>query len=154
MPYVDRNQKRYHDRVYTRDKRHPGWRQVYVDCQGMCQGIHDDGEICGDTDGLEYHEIFGEDHNGDGRMQQRILLCNLCHSLEHQKRNFVQERHYPSMLQQDISYEIEQAGSVQLWVDKYELLDNSELIAEAGGYRHWIDDILKHEEVKYASAIT
>lgn len=117
MPYKDREAQRAFWRRTYRRRRHGNWRQVYVDCDGMCQ-FPVNGGVCGAVDDLEFHEQFGE--NGDGRMQQRILYCNSHHDEVHNDVT-INERHYPTMLQADVGAEIEDAGGYRAWLDKFGL---------------------------------
>lgn len=128
MPYSDyENHKRY-NRIRNRDKRHPGWRQTFLDYNGMCAE-------CGSTESLEFHEPFGEDKgNGSGpKMQARVLYCNLCHGKYHEKAGdcCINERHWPSRLQEDVAWEIERAGGLQQWMDKFGLSPSKNYIPAA-----------------------
>lgn len=120
MPYKLHETQTYASRCCMRDKRHGNWRQIYIDCDGMCQGVLAGDAICGEQDTLEFHEMFGEDHNGEGKMQIRILLCNDCHRLQ-PGHAYVNERRWPSKLQADIAFEIAREGSVEAWVERYDL---------------------------------
>lgn len=114
--------KRYRDRVKHRKFRHNNWRQVYVDCCGMCQFPVGDDAVCSETDSLEFHEIYGEAKNGEVKLQQRVLLCNYHHYSIHGEK-WVNERHYPSMLQFDVELEILACGSYRDWLDYFNLID-------------------------------
>lgn len=116
--------KRYTDRIYRRQLRHNNWRQVYVDCLGMCQYPLDDGGVCGEVDTLEFHEIYGEAKNGESRLQQRVLICNHHHWLIHGKA-WVNVRHYSSMLQFDVELEIKACGGYKNWLKEFNLIERS-----------------------------
>lgn len=120
MPYLAQEMQTYANRCCMRTRRHGNWRQIYIDCDGMCQGAIEDGTICGEQDTLEFHEMFGEDRNGEGKMQLRILLCNGCHRLQ-PHHHCVNPRRYPSMLQDDIAFEIAREGSIDGWMERYNL---------------------------------
>lgn len=120
MPYTNQGTQTHANRCSMRKTRHGDWRQTYIDCDGMCQGMLEDGTVCGEQDTLEFHEQFGEDRKGEGKMQLRILLCNLCHSLQ-PLHHCVNPRRYPSMLQSDVAYEIAREGSVEAWMKRYNL---------------------------------
>ena len=109
MPYKDKANQVRAQRFYIREKRHPNWRQTYINANGMCVN-------CSEVEGLEFHEPFGEDHNGDGKMQVRSLLCNSCHYDEHIHEGYsVNRRPYPSMLQEDVAWEMAKYGGVDNW---------------------------------------
>lgn len=118
MPYKDKEFHQYCRRVWRREQRHPGWRQVFVDCDGMCQWAMDGG-VCGEVEKLEFHELFAEDKKGDGRMQKRILYCIAHHFEAHQ--GIVNERHHPGKLQEDVAYEMKRCGGLAPWMVKYGL---------------------------------
>ena len=118
MPFKDIEVKRHYDRILHRDKRHPGWRQTYLDYNGMCAE-------CGEIEGLEFHEPFGEDkgNNSGPKFQVRVPLCNPCHSDEHKKHGdrAFGERCGLSYLQADVKWEMEQAGGLEGWMVKFGL---------------------------------
>jgi len=114
--------EQYRARTRQRDHRHPNWRQVYLDCNGMCQFPVREGVVCGEVDGLEYHEIYREVKENELRPQQRVLLCNYHHRSVHGEK-WVNERHYPSMLQFDISFEISLCGGLQAWIARFGLIE-------------------------------
>ena len=113
---------RYLDRLRWRDKRHGNWRQVYLDCQGMCQFQVADGIPCGELEGLEFHEIFGEVKGGELKFQQRMLVCNYHHWSIHGQK-WVNVRRFPSMLQADVQLEMLLVGSLADWIEKYNLVE-------------------------------
>ncbi len=113
---------KYLDRVRKRDERHGNWRQVFLDCMGMCQFPVDEGVVCGELEGLEFHEQFGEVKNGEAKFQQRVLLCNYHHFSVHGDK-WVNKRHYPSKLQTDVQIEILLCGSLQDWIEQYKLIE-------------------------------
>lgn len=113
---------RYLYRIEKREERHGNWRQIYLDCMGMCQYPVEEGVPCGETDSLEFHEQFGEAKNGEVKPQQRVLLCNYHHWSIHGEK-WVNKRHYPSMLQTDVAIEIKLCGSLADWVAKYNLVE-------------------------------
>ena len=115
---------KYLTRIRRRTERHGNWRQVYLDCSGMCQYQVEDGIICGEVDTLEFHEIFGEAKNGESKFQQRVLICNYHHHDVHNGR-FVNIRRFPSMLQFDVDLELKLAGSLANWIKKYKLIERS-----------------------------
>ena len=119
MPYSDPDYHRFMTRTRVRSKRHPGWRQTFVDCNGECQW-RVNGSICRERDTLEFHEQYGEDHNGDGRFQQRILYCNAHHNEAHNDVE-VNDRRYASKLQEDVCIEVEIVGGYRQWLEKYGL---------------------------------
>lgn len=107
--------RKFQNRMAQRTFRHGNWRQTYVDCGGLCL-------ICFTTDNLEFHEPFGEDKNGWGILQARILLCNLCHDKEHYG---VRERRYvfASQLQVDVNIEVLLEGGYDNWIKNHGLMD-------------------------------
>jgi len=128
MPYKEPEMRRYYWRCKSRKRAHgKNWRQIYVDCDRMCQWRNEDGELCGSMDGLEFHENFGEDHNGDGRMQQRLLLCYYHHYLYHMEYGYGVNNCQPniSKLKEDVFFEIERAGSYKKWLEKYGLIESN-----------------------------
>jgi len=113
---------RYLDRVRRREERHGNWRQIYLDCLGMCQFPLEEGIICGETEGLEFHEQFGEAKGEELKLQQRVLLCNYHHWSVHGQK-WVNQRHYPSMLQTDVDIEVKLCGSFPNWIEHYNLIE-------------------------------
>uniref|UniRef100_A0A6M3XJ80 HNH endonuclease n=1 Tax=viral metagenome TaxID=1070528 RepID=A0A6M3XJ80_9ZZZZ len=92
----------------------------------MCQWRDEEtGEICGSVKSLEFHEPFGEDHNGDGRMQQRILLCWYHHYIYHMG-DITRGQPKKSKLTEDISYEIDKENDLAGWMKKYGLVKKNE----------------------------
>lgn len=124
MPFKGED-KRIWQRNRNREKRYgKNWRQIYVDCNGMCQGKDSefDGVVyCGEIDNLEFHEI----HDGEGRVVKVILLCTRHHDLAPEHKDGVTishlSRHYPSMMQEDIQREIQECGGMDAWKSKYHL---------------------------------
>ncbi len=120
-----RYQLRMNGRTYDHGK---GWRQVFVDCGGMCVGRLEDGMTCCESDGLEFHEPFGEDLHGWGKFQARVLMCPSCHDREPGTQcvgNPEDSRRHinTSMLAEDIDREVEQSGSWDAWIKKFNLVD-------------------------------
>lgn len=111
---------RYLGRVKHRDERHGNWRQVFLDCEGMCQYPVEEGVPCGELETLEFHEQFGEAKEEELKLQQRVLLCNYHHWSVHGEK-WVNPRHFPSMLQADVSAEVLLCGSRVNWIEHYNL---------------------------------
>lgn len=111
--YKDRKVQAWRNRCAKRTYRHGNWRQVFIDCGGAC--AH-----CGSFTLLEFHEQFGEDHKGDGKMQQRLLLCNSCHKEEEQHWN-VNGRRHNSLVCEDVQAEIDWCGGMDAWAERYSL---------------------------------
>lgn len=129
MPYKDPALRRLHNRGAVRTFRHGNWRQVYIDCMGMCVAkVNGGGTICGDIHYLELHETFGENgHRSDPKFQIRILVCNFHHALieDHgHQASFMFEQYRPSMLAEDIAREIALAGGYDKWVARWKLDDS------------------------------
>lgn len=77
---------------------------------------------CGETKNLEFHEVFGEDHKGKGKMQMRELLCPACHDKEHEgERIAPTENPNPSMLSEDVEEEMQMCGGLSSWAELYML---------------------------------
>lgn len=129
---------RFMDRVEKREQRHGNWRQVYVDCMGMCQYPIESLGICGELDGLEFHEQFGEDKKREGKFPKRVLLCNYHHWSVHGEK-WVNKRFYPSMLQIDVRIEMLLAGGYREWLTKYNLIERE------------VDNVIKMDSKKYSS---
>lgn len=117
-----RDLKQYNDRIGKRTQRHPEWRQTYIDCTGMCQFPIEEGIICAELEGLEFHEVYILDDKNNLIRIYEVLLCNYHHWSIHGAK-WVNERHYPSMLQFDIQLEIETYGSYQNWLKEFNLID-------------------------------
>jgi len=117
MGYKDKEIQALIRRAGMRSKRHGNWRQIVIDCGGICVR-------CSSSGYLEFHECFGEDHNGDGRMQQRILLCPDCHQDHHPNNYNVCSNPKKSKLMDDVNAEIRRCGSYSLWLAYY-MLDDS-----------------------------
>ena len=124
MPYKDKEWHKHKRRCWRRDQRHPGWRQTYVDCDGECQWKVE-GYLCRDRDLLEFHHYYmKKKRNGDEYKEMRTLYCLRHHQETHIDDTGIvcNERHYPSMLQEDICVEIEEAGSYDKWIEKHGLV--------------------------------
>jgi hypothetical protein len=114
-------------RASDRTRRHGNWRQVFIDCGGMCIA-RINGEVlpCGSHDSLELHEVWGENHNNEiGKLSQRILLCNHHHGLigGHRER-LIHNQVHSSMLFEDVMLEQTKCGGYRDWVALYELDDS------------------------------
>ena len=140
MPYKNFERRRLVGRCVVRTARHGNWRQTYVDCMGMCVArVNGDDGPCGVVDHLELHECWGE--NGDlskGKFQQRVLLCNLHHSLLEDRchqAEFILGQYRPSRLQEDVQLEAMLAGGYDNWVKKWGLDDSRSGCASFTGPR-------------------
>lgn len=122
MPYADKDSIRFSKRNAKRTKRHGNWRQIVVDCGCMCCYIDEDGLPCGGTVGLEFHAPQTEE-GGNNRM----LYCRLHHTEEHPEYQLTLMTHTwqpnPSVLAEDIEFEITKAGSYSNWIKKFGLVD-------------------------------
>ena len=111
------------NRAAVRTMRHGAdHRQVWLDAGGTCELGRENG--CRTYRQLEYHEPFGEDHAGTGKMQTRTLGCLPCHAGDHYyeyDEDFIKNRHKPSLLYEDMMAEIAEAGSVDAWATRYSL---------------------------------
>lgn len=116
----DRDLMRFVYRIERRNREYGNWRQTYIDCLGMCQFPLGDGVICGDTEDLEFHEIYLDGCVGKGYVTQVVLLCNYHHWSIHGEK-WVNKRGYPSMLQYDIALEMAISGGYQNWLEKFNL---------------------------------
>lgn len=106
-------------RMRKRKERHGDFRQVFVDCGGMCVRCHS-------VYGLEFHEPFGEDHKEEGRMQSRLLFCTKCHQNEHPGHAKGQLRLWEfktSILAEDMDLEIFLHGGWDEWIKDFGLID-------------------------------
>ena len=111
-------------RDVKRKQRHgKNWRQIIIDCGGMCCWEYE-GYPCCETENLEFHELFGE--GWDGRMQQRILYCPTHHSESHQKYYNLDayDNRKKSNLMWDVSLEVLELGGHDRWVKKFNLDDS------------------------------
>lgn len=102
------------------------WRQIVIDCGGMCIYRNGSTEPCGAVDYLEFHEPFGEDHVGLGRMQSRVLVCFKHHCEIHDMDYALESGHCRKTgnnLLSDVSAEMEACGGYVAWVKKYNLVD-------------------------------
>jgi hypothetical protein len=128
MPFKEVDDYRRWNRIRKRGERHPGWRQTFLDYNGMCAK-------CGSPENLEFHEPFGEDkgNNGGPKMQARILYCITCHGDYHRYAGdcTCNARRFPSRLQEDVAWEIERAGGLQQWIDKFGLHPGRDLVPAA-----------------------
>lgn len=130
MPYRNQERRQLSARGSVRTYRHGSWRQTYLDCLGMCVArVNGDTSPCGVVDGLELHEVWGE--NGDptttGKFQQRVLLCNLHHALVDDRVHqveFILWQYRPSLLQEDVHLEVLVGGGYQSWLEKWGLDDS------------------------------
>ena len=71
------------------------------------------------------------------KFQQRVLVCNFHHFVEHVKDGFVGKvnpRPYKSKLQDDVQYEMELHGGLEGWVKHYGLIQRDGAVSECGGY--------------------
>ena len=119
--------RKFQNRMAKRSYKHgKNWRQVFVDCAGMCISKDEEGMPCGHTDGLQFHEPFGEDRLGWGILQARVLLCTHHHTLEHE-RLFGGEGDnwfiHPSCLDEDMDIEIQLHGGYDQWIKDFNLQD-------------------------------
>jgi hypothetical protein len=94
-------------------------------------------QICGETWGLELHESFGENgHRNDPKFQIRYLLCSAHHAQvddNYHQASFISLQPHPSMLSEDVSTEIQEAGGYDEWVKKFNLDDSREsCLAQSG----------------------
>lgn len=111
MPYADPAVRAYLTRCRKRRVRHGNWRQTIADYGFLCGR-------CGAPEIADLHEPFGEDHNGDGKMQARIPLCYACHEAEH--GGAVRPRPNGSLYLNDIQAEMDAfGGSMGRWAEKY-----------------------------------
>lgn len=95
----------------------------------MCTAqVNGDSVPCGETEGLELHETWGENHSTTkGKFQQRILLCNLHHALIEDRGHqaaLMLDQYRPSVLSVDVALEIQYAGGYQAWLTKWGLDDS------------------------------
>ncbi len=118
MPYKNSADRNWWNRCYNRSRRYPAWRQAFTDCGGMCIWPSN-GSICGQLEGLEFHEHFGEDHKGDGRMQQRITLCPPHHFEAHAGFYNVESNPNRSYVADDVAREMEKCGSQEAWAEHF-----------------------------------
>ena len=112
--------RRRYLRGWRRTKRHGNWRQLVVDCDGLCA-------LCKENPIEHFHDAFGENHKDDNRMQQRYPLCVLCHSKQHKEDNGRQDKlleNYagrPSVVTKDVLAEMKECGSFMKWCLKYKV---------------------------------
>ena len=90
--------------------------------------VNGDEAPCASVDGLELHELWGENGDPDkGKFQQRILACNLHHALIEDRGHqgeFMLWQYKPSLLQEDANLEMILLGGYQKWVEKWKLDDS------------------------------
>jgi len=110
-PEIRKMQNRMAKRAFRHGK---NWRQVFVDCGGMCIKCYNH-----NSSSLEFHEPFGEDKYGWGIFQARILLCNVCHGDEHEEP----ANPISSMLLSDVEVEIMMKGGYDNWIKAFHLID-------------------------------
>jgi len=83
---------------------------------------------CGEVDGLGFHDVWGEnDDPAKGKFQQRVLLCNLHHSLlggRARQTEFILWQYRPSRLSEDVALEMMLEGGYANWVKKWRLDDS------------------------------
>ena len=116
----DQDLMRWFKRIQNRDTRYPNWRQVYYDCNGICQyPVDNEGMLCGEIDTLEFHEIYDD----GGKVIQIALVCLYHHQSIH--NGICNPRRYPSKLQIDMDIEIKLCGSLADWQEKYQIIDRS-----------------------------
>lgn len=118
---MNSDERRFYNRMNNRGRKHGrNWRQVWVNCGGMCVN-------CFDTENLEFHEPFGEERFRLGWLifQSRILLCTKCHDDEHaDDLNLHHHRHTEqSRLTLDVDIEIMKHGGYKQWIKDFELQD-------------------------------
>lgn len=128
MPCKDPVRRGVYSRGATRSGRHGNWRQTYIDCAGVCVARNGSGGVCGEVEGLEFHEIFGENgHRNDPKFQIRVLLCNHHHSLIEDRTHqsyFISSCYRHSVLGADVQREIEYAGGYDRWIARWNLDDS------------------------------
>lgn len=88
----------------------------------------DGGSPCSETEGLEFHEMWGENHDGHrSKFSERVLLCSLHHALiegrAHQAE-FILNQYRPSRLQEDVNLEMLLEGGYRNWVKRWKLDDS------------------------------
>lgn len=129
MPYADPELRKWSLRMSVRNHSHPGWRQWYLDCGGICVAPVADSNgwlwPCGESDGLEFHAPEGESNS-----DYRILLCRKHHMEEHPERqlDLMPDENYQykkSMLSDDVIFEIWKCGGTDNWIRKFNLADTA-----------------------------
>jgi len=88
----------------------------------MCVFDVGDGIPCGELEWLEFHEPFGEEHQGEGRFQQRMLVCPNHHDQVHGGK--VYNGGFPTILScvaPDVDMEIRKCRGYWPWVKRYNL---------------------------------
>lgn len=138
MPHKDKERHNQYNRILIRTKRHPSWRQVFLDCGGMCVFRDKGGARCGSTEALEFHEIWYEAKGDESKFSQRVLVCNFHHFVEHVKDGYVGKvnpRPHQSKLQADVQYEMDLCGGREGWIEHFGLIHrNGSAIPILGGY--------------------
>lgn len=125
-PEQRRCRKLFQNRMAKRTFIHgKNWRQVWVDCGGMCVRKGEDGIPCGSAEYLEFHEPFGEDGSGNGwgRLQSRVLFCFPCHCKEHPALSGEPWRKVGNTLNDDVQIEIWMLGGWDNWIKRFALQD-------------------------------
>lgn len=116
-PKEQRELRKFQLRMGQRAFKHgKNWRQVFVDCGGMCLS-------CGEVASLEFHEPFGEDKFGWGIFQTRVLLCPTCHTAEHSDMFDDTRFIRASRLAEDVNIEILIEGGYNNWIKNHKLID-------------------------------
>lgn len=122
MPYKNAERRALVNRTTRRTRTHSNWRQVVVDCGGVCCA-ESNRQPCRSVDRLEFHAVYGE---GDGRFPGRLLLCQTHHADAHPYGYNTNAPHDSSKLYEDLVWEMELCGGWDGWIAKYEL-DESRL---------------------------
>lgn len=128
MPHKNLARRQLASRGTSRTYNHGNWRQVYIDCMGLCVAhVNGDELPCGAVTSLEFHELWGENgHSSQGKFQQRVLMCNKHHALVEGRAHqaaLILDQYKPSRLQDDVQLEIVVAGGYRGWVERYHLDD-------------------------------
>lgn len=88
----------------------------------------EDASPCSELDGLELHEVWGENHDGfRSKFSERVLLCSLHHALIEDRAHqaeFILGQYRPSRLQEDANLEMLLEGGYRNWVKKWKLDDS------------------------------
>ncbi len=121
MPYKDPEIRKLIHRNSARDSVHWNWRQIFIDCGGVCNYVDPETGLCGSIEQLEFHEQFGEDHKNEGRMQQRVLMCSPHHNHMHPERYHVEDNPHKSLLFEDIQADIKRLGGSEAWAKRYDV---------------------------------
>ena len=125
----------FQNRMAKRATKHgKNWRQVFVDCGGMCIAKDHRGNPCCEIEGLQFHEPFGEDKLGWGIMQTRVLMCpHHQATLEHPGLFGGEENWYirASQVSEDVAIEMMLVGGLE-----YDT--GGTLVPARGAYDKWI----------------